>query len=68
LLVWVKRTRRRMQVAREPAAVARRRAWQSAALIYRNFQVPFGVFLGGAALVAVFLGNRVLAWYLELYR
>lgn len=68
LVVWMKRTRRRMRVAKEPAAVARKRAWQSASLIYRNFQVPFGVFLGSMALVAVFLGERVMAWYLGLYR
>lgn len=68
LVVWLKRTRRRMRVANEPVAVARRRAWQSAALVYRNFQVPFGVFLGSMALVAVFLGERVMAWYLGLYR
>jgi len=68
LVVWLKRTRRRMRVAREPAGVARKRAWQSAALVYRNFQVPFGVFLGSMALVAVFLGDRVIGWYMGLYR
>ena len=68
VVVWMKRTRRRIRVAGEPAAVARKRAWQSATLIYRNFQVPFGVFLGSMALIAVFVGNRVLAWYLGLYR
>lgn len=68
LIVWMKRTRRRMRVAQEPAAQARRRAWQSASLLYRNFQVPFGVFLGSAALFAVFAGERIMAWYLGLYR
>src|SRR5205085_2924331 len=39
LVVWWKRTRRRMQVSKEPAKVARERAWESAVLVYRNFQV-----------------------------
>lgn len=68
LVVWLKRTRRRMQVAKEPANVARKRAWESAVLVYRNFQVPFGVFLGSMALVAVFFGERVIQWYLGLYQ
>ncbi|MBI2677350.1 MAG: prepilin peptidase [Candidatus Koribacter versatilis] len=68
LIVWLKRTRRRMQVAKEPANVARKRAWESAVLVYRNFQVPFGVFLGSMALVAVFFGERVIQWYLGLYQ
>ncbi|MDP9267653.1 MAG: prepilin peptidase [Acidobacteriota bacterium] len=68
LVVWLRRTRRRMRVAHEPAAVARKRAWVSAALVYRNFQVPFGVFLGSMALFAVFFGERITTWYLGLYR
>lgn len=28
--------------------------------------VPFGVFLSGAAIVAVFYGNRIIDWYLNL--
>jgi leader peptidase (prepilin peptidase)/N-methyltransferase len=68
LIVWMKRTRRRLRVAQESPAAARRRAWQSAVLIYRNFEVPFGVFLGSMALVAIFFGNRVIGWYLGLYR
>jgi len=68
LVVWLRRTRRRMRVAHEPAAVARKRAWVSAALVYRNFQVPFGVFLGSMALFALFFGERITSWYLGLYR
>ncbi len=68
LVVWMKRTKRRMERAGEPRAQARKRAWQSASLIYRNFQVPFGVFLGTMALVAVFVGERIITWYLGLYR
>lgn len=64
LVVWWKRMERRMRIGREPAAVARRRAWHSAMLVYRHFQVPFGVFLGSMALVAIFLGDRVMGWYL----
>ncbi len=42
---------------------ARKRAWQSAQLVYRNYEMPFGVFLGGMALVALFFGNPLLTWY-----
>jgi leader peptidase (prepilin peptidase)/N-methyltransferase len=62
LIVWLKRTRR---FARRFAdlADARRRAWQSAQVVYRNYQMPFGVFLGSMALVSLFFGNRFLHWY-----
>jgi leader peptidase (prepilin peptidase)/N-methyltransferase len=65
--VWVKRTRRRMRTHHEPAAAARRRAWQSATAVYRRFPIPFGVFLGAAALVAVYFGPALMNWYLERY-
>ena len=68
LMVWVKRTRRFVERRHLTLHDARHRAWQSAVLIYRNFQVPFGVFLGSMALVAVFFGDRVIGWYLGLYR
>jgi leader peptidase (prepilin peptidase) / N-methyltransferase len=59
--VWIKRTRR---FARRLALhAARQRAWQSAQMVYRNYQMPFGVFLGSMALVAFFFGNRFLRWY-----
>ncbi|HEX2760630.1 MAG TPA: A24 family peptidase, partial [Rhizomicrobium sp.] len=60
LVVWLKRTRRWRQ--RRPA-VARQRAWQSAKLVYRRYEMPFGVFLGAVAMFAFFFGNRVLGWY-----
>jgi len=61
--VWVKRTQRRMQRNRESAAVARRRAWQSARNVYRFYEMPFGVFLGVMALLALFFGSVVMRWY-----
>jgi leader peptidase (prepilin peptidase)/N-methyltransferase len=62
LIVWLKRTRRFAKRFAD-AAAARRRAWQSAELVYRNYQMPFGVFLGSMALVALFFGDRFLHWY-----
>lgn len=62
LVVWVKRTRRFM-ASLHNARAARRRAWQSAQLIYRSYQMPFGVFLGSMALLALFFGNQFLHWY-----
>ena len=69
LFVWQKRlARRRKRRPSEPVSQARRRAWQSAVLIYRNFEIPFGVFLGLAALVAAFWGNALLNWYAHFFR
>lgn len=65
--VWVKRTRRRIHTLKEPASAARRRAWRSATALYRRFPIPFGVFLGAAALVAVYFGPALLNWYMEHY-
>ena len=62
LVVWIKRTyrfRRRL----ENLQAARRRGWQSAQMVYRHYQMPFGVFLGSMALLALFLGNQFLRWY-----
>jgi leader peptidase (prepilin peptidase)/N-methyltransferase len=65
--VWLKRlVRRRRTHSSEPVRVARGRAWQSAILIYRNFEIPFGVFLGSAALFAAFLGMALVRWYLRV--
>ncbi len=63
LAVWIKRTRRRMKRNHESAPEARRRAWESAAIALRRHQMPFGVFLGGMAMVALFYGNSFLRWY-----
>jgi leader peptidase (prepilin peptidase)/N-methyltransferase len=68
LLVWVKRTRRRILRLHEPSNKARKRAWKSALLVYRHYELPFGVFLGSMALIAVFFGNSVIGWYLRFYR
>jgi leader peptidase (prepilin peptidase)/N-methyltransferase len=68
LSVWWKRTRRRIVRLHEPAAAARKRAWKSAMMVYRHYEMPFGVFLGSMALVAVFFGNAVLSWYWGFYR
>jgi leader peptidase (prepilin peptidase) / N-methyltransferase len=62
LAVWVKR-RQRFRKRLADGAAARRRAWQSAQIVYRNYQMPFGVFLGSMALVALFFGDRFLRWY-----
>ncbi len=62
LVVWLKRTQRFMKRLAN-AQKARRRAWQSAQIVYRNYQMPFGVFLGSMALVALFFGNRLWQWY-----
>lgn len=62
LIVWLKRTRRFAKRFADSAS-ARQRAWQSAQVVYRNFQMPFGVFLGSMALVALFFGDRFLRWY-----
>ncbi len=62
LIVWLKRTHRFMKRLANPQA-ARRRGWQSAQMVYRFYQMPFGVFLGGTALLAFFFGNQVLRWY-----
>jgi leader peptidase (prepilin peptidase)/N-methyltransferase len=67
-LVWIKRTRRRVLRHRETLSTARRRAWQSARMVYRSYQMPFGVFLGSMAIVALFFGNAVLNWYWSFYR
>jgi leader peptidase (prepilin peptidase)/N-methyltransferase len=62
LAVWIKRTRRIL--ARGTSSLeARRRAWQSARLALRYYEMPFGVFLGGLALLSFLFGNQLLHWY-----
>jgi leader peptidase (prepilin peptidase)/N-methyltransferase len=65
-VVWLKRTQRFMKRLANVQA-ARRRGWQSAQVVYRNYQMPFGVFLGSMALIAFFFGNRFLHWYGSLW-
>lgn len=67
LWVWLKRLLRRRRTHRgESGGVSRSRAWNSAILIYRNFEIPFGVFLGIAALVSTFWGMELVQWYLNV--
>jgi len=66
LAVWVKRTQRFMR-RKADAREARRRGWRSAQMVYRYYQMPFGVFLGGMALVAFLFGNRLMDWYQMLW-
>jgi leader peptidase (prepilin peptidase)/N-methyltransferase len=63
VVVWIKRTRRRVTRHHETLAIARRRAWQSARMVYRYYQMPFGVFLGSMALLAFFFGEQFMRWY-----
>ena len=67
LAVWIKRFRR-IEARRTSSLIissdqARRRAWQSARLALRYYEMPFGVFLGGMALLSFLFGNRLLHWY-----
>jgi leader peptidase (prepilin peptidase)/N-methyltransferase len=62
LAVWIKR-RRRNHARGTPTIEARRRAWQSARLALRYYEMPFGVFLGSMALLSFLFGNRLLRWY-----
>jgi hypothetical protein len=36
-------------------------------MVYRHYQMPFGVFLGSMAMVAFFVGNQFLRWYGRLW-
>ncbi len=66
LVVWLKRTHRFMKRLAN-AQAARRRGWQSAQMVYRYYQMPFGVFLGSMAVFAFFFGNQFLRWYGRLW-
>jgi leader peptidase (prepilin peptidase)/N-methyltransferase len=67
LWVWLKRLLRRRRTHRtEAAGMSRSRAWSSAILIYRNFEIPFGVFLGTAALLSAFWGTALVQWYVKI--
>ncbi len=70
LAVWIKRTRRFEArgiasgiASRISSKEARRRAWQSARLALRFYEMPFGVFLGSMAILSFLFGNRLLQWY-----
>ncbi len=66
MAVWFKRTHRRMTLNHESGREARRRAWGSANIAMRHFPMPFGVFLGGVAMIALFFGNQFMRWYWRL--
>jgi len=64
--VWLKRTRRneaRRISSRTSSKDARKRAWQSARLALRYYEMPFGVFLGSMAILSFLFGNRLMHWY-----
>jgi len=65
LAVWRKRVARRQRKRESNAA---RRSWQSARLMLRYYEVPFGVFLGSMAILSTFVGNQLVNSYLNLYR
>jgi len=62
LVVWVKRWRR-IEARGASGIVARRRAWHSARIMLRYYQMPFGVFLGSMGMVSFVFGNMLLRWY-----
>ncbi len=62
LVVWMKRSRR-SEARGTPAIEARRRAWQSARVMLRYYQMPFGVFLGAMGMLSFLFGNVLLHWY-----
>jgi leader peptidase (prepilin peptidase) / N-methyltransferase len=66
LVVWRKRTRR-LALRPANAPTPRLSPWQSAQLVLRSYQMPFGVFLGSMAVVAFFFGNQFLGWYRGLW-
>ncbi|MCU1287099.1 MAG: type 4 prepilin peptidase 1 [Acidobacteriales bacterium] len=46
----------------------RRKAWTSAQLVLRRYEMPFGVFLGSMALFSSYFGERIMNWYLGFYQ
>ena len=62
LAVWIKR-RRRIAARGNTTIEARRRAWQSARMVLRYYEVPFGVFLGSMALASFLFGDQLMHWY-----
>ena len=67
MVVWRRRLARLKARRPGPPSDLRARAWLSAQLIFRNFEIPFGVFLGTAALFAYFWGTDLVHWYRRLY-
>ncbi len=62
--VWMKRRRRNEARATPlPEIEARRRAWHSARLALRCYEMPFGVFLGAMGILSFLFGDQLLHWY-----
>jgi len=68
LLANIYRKRRRRYVPRLGRAAGGHRARQAASVALRGYELPFGVFLGSAALVSLFFGTQILAWYLGFFQ
>lgn len=66
LQVRRKREARWRKSGKAPAE-ASQRARAQAALIWRYYEMPFGVFLGMGALVSAFFGQPLLRWYFGLF-
>jgi leader peptidase (prepilin peptidase)/N-methyltransferase len=67
LLMVAARFRRRLRELRKHGGKRiPRRAWHSAKAALRYQQLPFGVFLGGAALPCLFFYSRIVDFYLRL--
>jgi leader peptidase (prepilin peptidase)/N-methyltransferase len=67
LTVWGKRLKRNLKSAAMRGS-AGQRAWASAQLLLRRYEMPFGIFLGSMALFSAYFGDRIMNWYMGLYR
>jgi leader peptidase (prepilin peptidase) / N-methyltransferase len=64
MLTVYRKRRQRWRERGHAAAKARTRSHSSARLMLRYYEMPFGVFLGAAALFSTFLGKPLVEWYL----
>jgi leader peptidase (prepilin peptidase)/N-methyltransferase len=67
LTVWSKRLKRNLG---RPAirGSAGQRAWASAQILLRRYEMPFGIFLGSMALFSAYFGDRIMNWYMGFYQ
>ena len=63
LTVWAKRLKR--YTGTDNAA---QKAWTSAQLLLRHYELPFGIFLGSMALFSAYFGDKLMHWYMGFYR